>query len=177
MMYEAGLVLEGGSTRGIFTSGALDYLLEKDMEFSYVVGVSAGSCNAVDFVSKQFDRTRHCFMPERENDYMTVGAILKKHSIFDMDIIFDKYPKDIYPFDFDTYFSSETVCEIVATNAADRKSGIFSGKSGQGTADEDLPGIVEYADDYTDGGCGWRILCGRRCFGFGTSGPCDENGL
>ena len=38
MMYEAGLVLEGGSTRGIFTSGALDYLLEKDMEFSYVVG-------------------------------------------------------------------------------------------------------------------------------------------
>ncbi len=81
-MYEAGLVLEGGSTRGIFTSGVLDYLLEKEVDFSYVIGVSAGSCNAVDFVSKQFDRTRHCFMPEKENDYMTIQAILKKHSIF-----------------------------------------------------------------------------------------------
>ena len=44
-MTEAGLVLEGGATRGVFTSGALDYLMEKDLYFSYVVGVSAGSCN------------------------------------------------------------------------------------------------------------------------------------
>ena len=51
-MTEAGLVLEGGATRGVFTSGALDYLMEKDLYFSYVVGVSAGSCNAVDYVSK-----------------------------------------------------------------------------------------------------------------------------
>lgn len=124
-MYEAGLVLEGGSTRGIFTSGVLDYLLEKEVDFSYVIGVSAGSCNAVDFVSKQFDRTRHCFMPEKENDYMTIQAILKKHSIFDMDIIFDKYPNGIYPFDFDTYFESRSICEIVATNAVTGKAEYF----------------------------------------------------
>ena len=37
-MTEAGLVLEGGATRGVFTSGALDYLMEKDLYFSYVVG-------------------------------------------------------------------------------------------------------------------------------------------
>ena len=36
-MTEAGLVLEGGATRGVFTSGALDYLMEKDLYFSYVV--------------------------------------------------------------------------------------------------------------------------------------------
>lgn len=116
-MYQAGLVLEGGSTRGIFTAGVLDFLLEKNVEFSYIVGVSAGSCNAVDFVSKQFDRTRQCLMPEKENDYMTPKAILKKRSIFDMDMIFDKYPNGIYPFDFDTYFASDSLCEIVATNA------------------------------------------------------------
>ena len=32
-MTEAGLVLEGGATRGVFTSGALDYLMEKDLYF------------------------------------------------------------------------------------------------------------------------------------------------
>jgi predicted patatin/cPLA2 family phospholipase len=43
---KATLVLEGGATRGIFTSGALDYLMERDLYFSDVIGVSAGSCNA-----------------------------------------------------------------------------------------------------------------------------------
>ena len=61
-MTEAGLVLEGGATRGVFTSGALDYLMENDLYFSYVVGVSAGSCNAVDYVSKQIGRTRDCMI-------------------------------------------------------------------------------------------------------------------
>ena len=67
-MTEAGLVLEGGATRGVFTSGALDYLMEKDLYFSYVVGVSAGSCNAVDYVSKQIGRTRDC-MIHRGKEY------------------------------------------------------------------------------------------------------------
>lgn len=39
---KATLVLEGGATRGIFTSGALDYLMERDLYFSDVIGVSAG---------------------------------------------------------------------------------------------------------------------------------------
>lgn len=65
-MHQAGLVLEGGSTRGIFTAGVLDFLLEKDVEFAYIVGVSAGSCNAVDFVSKQFDRTRLALCRKRK---------------------------------------------------------------------------------------------------------------
>ena len=50
---KATIVLEGGATRGIFTSGALDYLMEQDIYFSDVIGVSAGACNAVDYVSRQ----------------------------------------------------------------------------------------------------------------------------
>lgn len=99
------------------------------------------------------------FMPERENDYMTVGAILKKHSIFDMDIIFDKYPKDIYPFDFDTYFSSETVCEIVATNARTGKAEYFQEKADRERlmkicrASSSMPMITPMVD--VDGGFMW----------------------
>ena len=55
---KATIVLEGGATRGIFTSGALDYLMEQDIYFSDVIGVSAGACNAVDYVSRQPGRTR-----------------------------------------------------------------------------------------------------------------------
>ena len=33
-----------------------------------------------------------------------------------MDLIFDKYPNELIPFDFDTYFQSEMHCELVTTN-------------------------------------------------------------
>ena len=52
-MVKATLVLEGGANRGVFTSGVLDYLMEKDMYMSNVIGVSAGACNAVDYVSNR----------------------------------------------------------------------------------------------------------------------------
>lgn len=117
-MIKATIVLEGGATRGVFTSGALDYLMEKDMYLSDVIGVSAGSCNGVDYVSRQPGRTRDCMIhKEKEyNYYYGFTKFIKEKSILDMDMVFDKYPNEIFPFDYDTYFSSEMECEIVTTN-------------------------------------------------------------
>lgn len=50
--YSCGLVLEGGGNRAIYTSGVLDAFIEAGIEFPYVIGVSAGSCNAVSFLGK-----------------------------------------------------------------------------------------------------------------------------
>ena len=61
------LVLEGGATRGVFTSGVLDYLMEQEFYTSHVIGVSAGACNAVDYVSRQPGRTRDCMIPTDKN--------------------------------------------------------------------------------------------------------------
>lgn len=117
-MTEAGLVLEGGATRGVFTSGALDYLMENDLYFSYVVGVSAGSCNAVDYVSKQIGRTRDCMIHRGKeySYYYGLKDFVKERSLLDMDMVFNKYPNELFPFDFDTYFSNDMTCEIVTTN-------------------------------------------------------------
>ena len=40
-MAKTGLVLEGGAFRGVFTSGVLDVLMENEIEYDYVIGVSA----------------------------------------------------------------------------------------------------------------------------------------
>ena len=45
-MYNAGLILEGGGMRGVYTAGVLDAFLDAGIEFSSVYGVSAGSCHA-----------------------------------------------------------------------------------------------------------------------------------
>lgn len=121
---KATLVLEGGATRGIFTSGALDYLMERDLYFSDVIGVSAGSCNAVDYVSRQPGRTRDCMIPtDKEGKYYYgIRDFVKEKSLMNMDLIFDKHPKELLPFDFETYFNSEINCQIVTTNCLTGKA-------------------------------------------------------
>lgn len=120
----ATLVLEGGATRGVFTSGVLDLLMEKGIYVSHVIGVSAGTCNAVDYVSRQPGRTRDCMIPADKsgNYYYGMRDFVKEKSLMNMDLIFDKFPNEILPFDYDTYFSSEMECEIVTTNCLTGKA-------------------------------------------------------
>ena len=44
------ILLEGGSLRGLYTAGALDILMEHDLYFPAVAGVSAGALNAYNYV-------------------------------------------------------------------------------------------------------------------------------
>ena len=126
-MKEAALILEGGAVRGVFTSGVLDYLMERELTFSYVVGVSAGACNAVDYVSWQPGRTRDCMIPkDKEYDFHNRKNMLRRKSLFDMDMIFDIYPNQVYPFDYDTYFQSPTLCEVTVTNCLTGKAEYLS---------------------------------------------------
>ena len=121
---KATMVLEGGATRGVFTSGVLDLLMEKDIYTSHVIGVSAGACNALSYVSRQPGRTRDCMIP-KEKDlgyYYGIRDFVKEKSVMNMDMIFDRYPKEIYPFDFDAYFKSEMECQLVTTNCLTGKA-------------------------------------------------------
>ena len=122
-MEKATLVLEGGATRGVFTSGALDFLMEQKLYMSHVIGVSAGACNGVDYVSKQIGRTKNCMIhTEKEYDYINLRKFVRERSLIDMDMIFEKFPNEVYPFDFDTYFQSGIVCEMVTTNCVTGKA-------------------------------------------------------
>ena len=118
------MVLEGGATRGVFTSGVLDLLMEKGIYVSHVIGVSAGTCNAVGYVAKQPGRTRDCMFPADKsgNYYYGMRDFVKEKSVMNMDLIFDKFPNELIPFDYDTYFNSETECEIVTTNCLTGKA-------------------------------------------------------
>lgn len=117
------MVLEGGAARGLFTSGVLDYLMEQDFYTKYVVGVSAGACNAVDYVSRQIGRTRDCFIQTPDEEpYIRMENVFHRKPVYDMDLVFDKYPNEIYPFDFETYFASKMQCEMVVTNCQTGKA-------------------------------------------------------
>ncbi len=128
-MKNAALVLEGGANLGVFTSGAVDFLMKKNMYFPYVVGVSCGACNAVDYVSKQMGRTKDCMIiKEKAYKTITLKGIIKNKSLFDMDMVFDKFPNQYFPFDYETYFASNMKSEFVVTNCLNGRAEYMSEK-------------------------------------------------
>ena len=52
-MKNIGLVLEGGGMKGLYTAGVLEYFMEKNLFFPYVVSVSAGACMGATYLSRQ----------------------------------------------------------------------------------------------------------------------------
>ena len=77
------VILEGGANRGVFTAGALDFLMEQEYYIPHVIGVSAGACNALDYVSRQIGRTRDCMIvTDEKNRYVnriSRQSLRKKH--------------------------------------------------------------------------------------------------
>ena len=74
-MEKATLVLEGGATRGVFTSGVLDYLMEKE----FYVPPMLSACQpepamAVDYVSRQTGQNQRLYDPQREGIQLLSGS-------------------------------------------------------------------------------------------------------
>ena len=113
-----GLVLEGGTFRGIYSAGIMDAFLEEGIEFPYVVGVSAGISNGVSYVSKQFGRNIE-IMDKYRNDkrYIGVGNYKKHKSLFGLDFVYGEIPQQLIPFDYETFRQYEGKCLVGVTNA------------------------------------------------------------
>lgn len=120
----AGLILEGGASRGVFTAGILDYLMDEDFMFPYVVGVSAGACNALSYVAKQRGRSFDCLAPEDETDYYRYSGldVIRNKGLYDMDKLFETFPRETFPYDFQTYRELGIACEMVVTNVLTGKA-------------------------------------------------------
>lgn len=122
-MYNSGLALEGGGTRAIYSAGVLDALLENEISFPYVIGVSAGTCTGASFLGK-CKRRYHDLTINYVNDkrYMGVGNMLKTGEFLGSDWIFGELSYDIFPLDYDEFEKSNAVFCCVVANAKTGKA-------------------------------------------------------
>ena len=112
-----GLVLEGGGMRGVFTSGVLDAFMKHEVYFPYVVAVSAGACNGLSYMSQQPRRARFSNIDMLQRyDYISLKSLIVNGSIFDPEILYERFPNEIVPFAYDTYEQNPCVFEVVTTN-------------------------------------------------------------
>ena len=114
---QTGLVLEGGGMRGVFTSGVLDAFMKYELYFPYVVAVSAGACNGLSYMSRQMRRARFSNIDMlRKYGYLSLKHLVEQGSIFDPNVLYERFPSEIVPFDYRTYAANPAVYEMVTTN-------------------------------------------------------------
>lgn len=127
---KAGLVLEGGGMRGIFTIGVLDNFMDRGIRFPYVVGVSAGACNALSYLSGQRGRAKFSNI-DMLDKYHFIGFrhLVTKGNIMDFDLLFHKLPEEIYPYDYQALARSSGRFEAVTTSCITGKACYFEEKN------------------------------------------------
>lgn len=126
---KTGLVLEGGGMRGVFTSGVLDAFMKHELYFPYVVAVSAGACNGLSYMSRQPRRARFSNIDMlKKYDYISLKSLVTQGSIFDPNILYERFPNEIVPFDYKTYENNPTVYEMVTTNCLTGRAEYLSEK-------------------------------------------------
>ena len=101
-MYEAGLVLEGGGMRGLYTAGVLDFFIEKKLAFSSCYGVSAGACHLASYMSGQRGRAYRISVDYLDDkNYCSAYSLLKTGDLFNVDMCYNQIPNELDPFDYE----------------------------------------------------------------------------
>jgi predicted patatin/cPLA2 family phospholipase len=127
-----GLVLEGGGMRGVYTAGVLECFAEQDLIFPYTIGVSAGACMAVSYLSRQRGRNREINVNwVKDPRYLSWGNYWRKRELFGMDFIFDEIPNSLVPFDYQAFMDSQEELVIGTTDCVTGET-VFYYKSDTG---------------------------------------------
>ena len=112
-----GLVLEGGGMRVTYTAGVLDAFLDHDIQFRYVIGVSAGANAGADYVAGQRERNHRVFVDFASDPrYAGWGNVLRERSWFGMKFLFETLPDRLAPFKYETFAASATTMVVGVTD-------------------------------------------------------------
>lgn len=114
---KSALVLEGGGMRGVFTCGVLDYLMDHKISFPYAIGVSAGACNGLSYMSHQRGRGKYSNIDLlAKYKYIGIRPLLKKRGLIDQQLLFHRFPDRILPYNYKAYAENPGRFEMVTTD-------------------------------------------------------------
>lgn len=112
-----GLILEGGSMRGMFSCGIIDVFLENGITFDGAVGVSAGAVFGCNLKSKQKGRAlRYNKMFCKDKRYASMRNFIKTGDVYGADFCYHEIPDRLDVFDRETFASNPMEFYIVATD-------------------------------------------------------------
>ena len=122
-VFDCALVFEGGGFRGAYTAGIANALLEHEVYFDFVCGISAGASHTVNYVSRDHTRVKEAFMaradPAQIGNFVT---FLRGRGYFNADYLYAGCVRDgRLPFDFDAFRANPA---RIAIQAFERDTGL-----------------------------------------------------
>ena len=121
---DTALVFEGGGMRGAFTAGIVATLIEEGIDFAHVSGISAGSSNTVNYVSRDAKRAHDTFTTVADSpEFGGFRHWIEGRGMFNVDYLYDEIaqPDGDAPLDLDTFL----------TNPAEVRNGAFNATRGE----------------------------------------------
>lgn len=116
-MYQAGLVLEGGGMKGLYTAGVLDFFLDMGIEFSNCYGVSAGACHLCSFLSGQRGRALAISVDYlNDKNYCSIYNLIKTGDLFGVKMCYDDIPNKLNLYDYEKFNAYQGKAYAVVTN-------------------------------------------------------------
>lgn len=112
-----GLVLEGGAMRGMYTAGVLDILMDENVTFDCIMGVSAGALFGVNYLSRQRGRViRYNKRFNGDRRYMGLGSLIRTGNFVNTEFAYGTVALELDPFDDETYRKAATPFYAVVTD-------------------------------------------------------------
>ncbi|MCM1326768.1 MAG: patatin family protein [Bacteroidales bacterium] len=116
-MYQAGLVMEGGGLKGIYTAGVLDCFLDKGLEFSHIYAVSAAAGHMCSYLSKQRGRALDVSIDYLDSEhYWGVKSLAFTGDLFNVDTCYYVIPEYLNPYDYESFNAYRGKAYSVATD-------------------------------------------------------------
>lgn len=110
---DVALVIEGGGMRASYTAGAMVTLLERQLNFGKVYGISAGSSHAANYVSRDIERTKASFVDlVRDPRFGGARSFLRGTGYFNAPYLYEGIAEELagtdatMAFDFETFQSN-----------------------------------------------------------------------
>ncbi len=122
-IFDTALIFEGGGMRASYTAGVVNVLLENELYFDFVAGISAGASHSVNYLSRDEQRARRCFTEiVKSADFGGKSHMLRGNGYFNAHWIYEQtgLPGGVLPFDFDAFCQNPAKLRIGAVN---RQSG------------------------------------------------------
>ena len=116
-MSKVGLVLEGGSLRGLYSAGVLDIMMDNNIDVDVIVGTSAGALFGPNYFSKQRGRAiryNKRFCRDRRN--ISMWSWLFTGNVVNKNFAYYKITKKLDVFDNETFIKSGKELYVTATN-------------------------------------------------------------
>lgn len=114
---KSGLILEGGSMRGLFSAGVMDVFMENDIAFDGLIGVSAGAAFGCNYKSQQPGRViRYNKRYAKDPRYCSFASLLTTGNLFNGKFCFHTMPSKYDKFDFETFRENDMEFWVVATD-------------------------------------------------------------